>query len=96
MRLNVPQHTTFKFISIHLTVNQVMIVRVVMPCSVVVGYQRFTGPCCLCLWGDDRGSMVLQNVGILHHYYMATQPRRPHFESSLGEPHPQLTIVHKV
>jgi hypothetical protein len=26
---------------------QVVIFCVVMPCSVVVGYQRFTGPCCL-------------------------------------------------
>jgi len=27
--------------------------RVVMPCNVVVGYQRFRGPCCLHLLGCD-------------------------------------------
>jgi hypothetical protein len=26
---------------------------VVMPCSDVVGYQHFGGPCCLHLWGED-------------------------------------------
>jgi hypothetical protein len=34
---------------------QVEVYWVVTPCSVVVGYQRFRGPCCL----DDGGSMDL-------------------------------------
>jgi len=27
---------------------------VVMPCSIVVGYQRFGGPCCLLLQGEMK------------------------------------------
>jgi len=40
---------------------------VVTTCSVVVE-QRFRGPCCLHLQGED---------GILPHHYTASQPRRP-------------------
>jgi len=43
-----------------------------MPYSDVVGYQ-----CCLHLQGDDGGSWVLQNIGILPLHYMASQIRRP-------------------
>jgi hypothetical protein len=32
---------------------QVEVFWVVMPCSVVVGYQRFGGQCCLYLQGED-------------------------------------------
>jgi len=42
---------------------------VVMPCSVVVGYQRFRGPCCLHLGAEDGGSKDLCNGGILLHHY---------------------------
>jgi hypothetical protein len=31
---------------------QIEILWVVTPCSVVVGYQRFRGPCCLHLQGE--------------------------------------------
>jgi len=48
---------------------------VVMPCSVVVGYQRFGGPCCLRL--KPEGSVDLRNVGILPQHYTAyTSPWR--------------------
>jgi hypothetical protein len=42
---------------------QVKVFWVVMPCSVVVGYQHFRGPCCLDLQGDeDGGSKVLKKL----------------------------------
>jgi hypothetical protein len=44
---------------------QVDVFWVVTPSSVVVGYQRFGGPCCLHLQGEDGGNKVLRNVGIL-------------------------------
>jgi len=55
---------------------------VVMPCSVVVGYQHFRGPCCLQLQDkdEDGGSMDLQNVGVLPKPYMMSQPRGPQIE----------------
>jgi hypothetical protein len=37
---------------------QVKEICVVMPCSDVGGYQRFGGPCCLHLQGEDGGSMT--------------------------------------
>jgi len=40
-----------------------------------VGYQCFRGPWCLHLQGENGGNMVLWNVGILPHCYMASQPR---------------------
>jgi len=52
-------------------------------CSVVVGYQRFRGPCCVHLqvrWSEDEGSMDLWNVGILSQHYTASQPRRHRLE----------------
>jgi len=59
---------------------QVEVSWVVMPCSIVVGYQHFRGLCCLHLWSEDGGSMVLQNVDIPSQCYMASQPRRPQLE----------------
>jgi hypothetical protein len=44
---------------------QVEVFGVVAPCSVVVEYQRFRGPCYLYLQSEDGGSIVLRNVGIL-------------------------------
>jgi len=41
-----------------------------------------TNICCLHLHLVDRGSKVLPHVGILSHHCMASQPRRPQFESS--------------
>jgi len=38
-----------------LVMSQGKVFCVVMPCSVVVGYQRFRGPCC----PEDGGSMDL-------------------------------------
>jgi hypothetical protein len=55
----------FKVVKIHVKVFWVM-----TPCSDVVGYQHFRGPCCLhlnSLHPDDEDSKVLQNVGILQH-----------------------------
>jgi len=58
------------------TTNWIFLIRVtvcwvVTPCSDVTGYQRFEGPWCLHLQGDDVGSMALQNVHILPHHYTA-------------------------
>jgi hypothetical protein len=36
----------------------------VTPCSDVVGYHRFGGPCCLHLQGEYGGSIVLRNLVI--------------------------------
>jgi hypothetical protein len=49
---------------------QVEIFCVVTSCIIVVGYQRFRGPCCL------HFSMNLWNFGILPQHYTASQPRR--------------------
>jgi hypothetical protein len=51
---------------------------VVIPCSVVVGYQRSGGP----LHPEDGGSRVLRNIRILPQHYAASRPRRPRLESS--------------
>jgi hypothetical protein len=58
---------------------QVDVIWVVTPCSVMVHYQRFGGPCCLHLQGEvseDGGSIDLWNVGILPQHYTASQPRK--------------------
>jgi len=47
------------------------------PCSVVVGYQRFGGRCCIHLQGEDGGNMGLWHVGISPQHYTASEPRRP-------------------
>jgi hypothetical protein len=47
----------------------------------VVGYQRFGGPCCLHLYPECGGSMVLRNAGILPQHYNASQPRRTRTEA---------------
>jgi len=52
----------------------------VTTCNIVVGYQRFVGPCCL--HPEDGCSMDLWNVGILPQHYTASQPRRPRVEVS--------------
>jgi hypothetical protein len=62
---------------------QIMAFWVVTLCTVVVGYQRFGGPCYLHLHPENGGSKVLRNTGVLPHYYMALQPRRLQLESSL-------------
>jgi hypothetical protein len=49
---------------------------VVTPCNVVVGYQRFRGPCFLNLQIADGGSKVLRKVGILPQHHTVSQPRR--------------------
>jgi hypothetical protein len=54
---------------------QVMVLCITMQCRVVAGYQCFRESSWL--HHEDGGSMVLQNVGTLHHY-MASQPRWPH------------------
>jgi hypothetical protein len=45
---------------------------VVMPCSVLVGYQRFGGTCFLCLQGES--SMILCNVNTLQQRYKRRNP----------------------
>jgi len=37
---------------------QVEVFWAVTPCSIVVGYQRFGGPCCLHLQGEVSGSWI--------------------------------------
>jgi hypothetical protein len=56
----------------------VEVLRVVMVCSVAIGYfKRFGRPS-----PHDGDSKVLKNVDILPQYYMVSQPRRPQLESS--------------
>jgi hypothetical protein len=50
---------------------QVEVFWVVTPCSVVVGYQRFRGPCCLHLWVVTPSSVMVgyqrfRGPGYLH------------------------------
>jgi len=45
---------------------QVEVIWVVTPCSDMVGYERFGGPCCLHLQGEDGGSKVLRNTTRFH------------------------------
>jgi len=67
---------------------------VVMPCSVVVGYQCSRGPCCCHLQDEtDGGSMDLWNVGILLQCYMASQPRRHQLKTLLPWK-PQSLLTH--
>jgi len=56
---------------------QVEVFWVVMLCSVAVGYHYVIGPCCLHLQGEDGGSEVLQNVGIILQHYTVSQHIRP-------------------
>jgi hypothetical protein len=65
---------------------EVKLFWVVMPRSIVVGYQRFRGLCCLHLQGkvtEKESSIVVWNIGILLKQHMVSQPRRPWCESSL-------------
>jgi hypothetical protein len=62
-------HKDFTAMKIH-----VLVFRAVTLCSVVVGYQRFRGPCCLHLHSE--------NVSVLPHLYTVSQPRRPGHEFS--------------
>jgi len=57
---------------------QFEVLWVTTPCSILVGYRRFRGPCCLHLqgWNEDGGSMDLWNVGILPQHNTASQPSR--------------------
>jgi len=48
---------------------QVAVFSVVTPCTDVVGYRRFGGPCCLHLQGESGNST-------LPHHYTASQFRR--------------------
>jgi hypothetical protein len=60
-------HAVFTAVNI-----QVEVFRVVKPCSVVVGYQRFGGPCCLHLQGEangaEKGGIKQTEVILLHDY----------------------------
>jgi hypothetical protein len=50
---------------------------VVTQCSDVLGYQLFSGQCCLHLhYSEAGGSMVLRNFVIVPEYYTALQPGR--------------------
>jgi hypothetical protein len=68
---------------------------VVTLCSDMVSYQHFRGPYCLHLQVEDGDSNLLQNVGILPHHYMVSQPGRPHVESPLVWKPKALQWVHK-
>jgi len=47
---------------------------IVAPCSVVAGYRRFGGPCCM--------KIEAANVGILPQHYTTQQPRKTQILSS--------------
>jgi len=53
---------------------QVRVFKVVTSCSAVAGYQRYGGPCCLHLHGEDED--IMDNTTRRHKF------RRPRFESS--------------
>jgi len=56
---------------------------VVTPYRVVVGYQRFGGPCCLHLHGEVKmAPACTSETLVLTQPYTASQPRRPRFETS--------------
>jgi hypothetical protein len=55
----------------------VQVFLVVMLCSVVVEYQYLRGPCCFHLQGEDEGSKVLQNTGILWQHYIPSPSHNP-------------------
>jgi hypothetical protein len=65
---------------------QVEVFWVVKPRSVVTGYQRFRGLCCLHLHElhpEDGGNKDLRNVGVLQQqHYTISLPRRPQLESN--------------
>jgi len=51
----------------------------VMPCSVVIGYQRFRGPCCLHLWVVTPCSVVVgyqRFRGPCRLHLQASQPKK--------------------
>jgi hypothetical protein len=66
----------------------VSIFWVVTPCGDMVGYQRLWGSHCFHLQllnfleGEDGGSVILRNVGILPQWHTAPQPTRQRLESS--------------
>jgi len=60
---------------------QVEVFWVVTSCSVVVGYRRFGGLCCLHLQGEHGGSFDLWNVGIPPPHYTASLLRRTWLET---------------
>jgi hypothetical protein len=70
---------------------QVEVFWVVTTCNVVVGYQRFGGPFCLHLQGEDGGSTVFWNACVVPRHYMASQPRRPRTETLPSRKPPNST-----
>jgi hypothetical protein len=67
----------FDFEAFTAVIFQVEVFWIVTPCSVMVGYRRCRGPCCLHLQDEVKGgSGDLWNVGILPQYNMASQSRR--------------------
>jgi len=67
----IQDNVVFMVINIH------VMIWVVMPCSDVVGYQRFWGLPTYILRMKDGSSMVLQSVRILLYHYTALQSKRP-------------------
>jgi hypothetical protein len=68
---------------------QVMVFWVVMLCCVVVGYQRFGGPCCLHLQGEGPSkrwcpTTTLHGVTTSKLRLESSSPRKPQMSYSLG------------
>jgi hypothetical protein len=61
---------------------------VVAPCSLVEGFQRFRGPCCLHHQGDNR------NVGKLPSDYTTLQPRRQPSKETILKPVTDTTLIY--
>jgi hypothetical protein len=63
-------------------------IRVVTPCSVVVGYQRFGGPCCLHLQGflSTFTSSCVYSATVLRHW----SPCQQYFSS---DPTPRVQVI---
>jgi len=71
--------------------SKVTVFWVVTLCSDVVGYQHFGGTSCLHFQGEVKvatASPPVTFISLLHHYYMALQPRSPWPECLILPPWP--------